>query len=91
MTAHSGAAYIDEGLSTVSLSIADRIAEAAGDGVSLAALEEKFGRYVNDKVTSLCRHGFVISTDRALDGDGWVFVMVVDPRDRPEQYRAEAA
>lgn len=72
----------DAPLGWESLAIADHLAEAAGDGVSLSYLRSHFTQYAADKIEALKRHGWVIAEDHSLDGDGRVFVLVVDPRDR---------
>lgn len=62
--------------STLSLAIADFIAET-DDGRSLHEIEVEFEtRYASDKVQSLIRNGFVIGDDRGC------LVMVHDPRMR---------
>lgn len=62
-------------LSSLSLAIADRLAAAGDDGVSLRDLEVEFHtRYAGDKVRSLCRNGWVIAEDQGM------LVLVHDPR-----------
>jgi hypothetical protein len=72
----------EQGPSSLCLAIADHLAHAESDGASLEYLRANFTQYAADKVVSLRRHGWVIADDHDLDGDGRVFVLVHDPRDR---------
>jgi hypothetical protein len=77
MTLRDHSCSSDQGLSTLSLLIADYIIGASDEGRSLHEIEAEFDtRYAQDKVRSLIRHGFVIGDDRGQ------LVMVHDPRMR---------
>jgi hypothetical protein len=72
-----------EGLSTLSLLIADRIAQAGDDGVTIHELNIEFNtRHAADKIRSLNRHGFVISETFDVVNECDVVLMVHDPRAR---------
>lgn len=70
-------------LSGWSLAVADALAEAGGEGRSLAWLQANVTQYAAGKIEALNKHGFVVSETHAIWPDeGRVFVLTVDPRDR---------
>ncbi len=70
-------------LSHWSLAVADALAEAEGDGRSLAWLQANVTQYAEGKIAALNKHGFVISESHAIWPEtGRVFVLTHDPRER---------